>query len=142
MIKLQQIDVLCRCLFSFCLICLLSYIISAFKTEIFLCFIIILYFFSHVMTRNLYFCFFQTIQNFECFHHFLSKCITLETSFNCIRNWLLSESLGNKLVSIAAVVCNESIKPGNEINTECGWDIISLVLTAEHNSGTLYIICI
>ncbi|XP_076078517.1 E3 ubiquitin-protein ligase listerin-like isoform X2 [Mytilus galloprovincialis] len=78
----------------------------------------------------------ETVQNFEAFYHLLTKCIRLQSEFSSIKTWLHSDILGNKLVDIATVVCKESTKPvvDNQTSIEFGWDVISLVLTADHNS--------
>ncbi|XP_052088236.1 E3 ubiquitin-protein ligase listerin-like [Mytilus californianus] len=78
----------------------------------------------------------ETVQNFEAFYHLLTKCIKLQSEFSSIKTWLNSDILGNKLVDIATVVCKESTKPvvDNQSSIQFGWDVISLVLTADQNS--------
>ena len=92
--------------------------------------------FSNVL---IFFFFFQTVENFEAFYHLLTKCVKLQVTFSSIKQWLHSDTLGKKLVDIATVVCNESTKstPANGANIQYGWDIISLVLTADQNSGMI-----
>lgn len=78
----------------------------------------------------------ETVENFEAFYHLLTECIKLQTSFSSIKQWLHSDSLGKKLIDIATVICSESLKPSSDdrLHVQFGWDIISLVLTADQNA--------
>ncbi|XP_062615887.1 E3 ubiquitin-protein ligase listerin-like [Saccostrea cucullata] len=72
----------------------------------------------------------KTITSFLVFYNLLSKMVQIQRQMAGVDNWLHSDSLGEKIVSVAHTVCEESLGNSEEDKIQKGWDILTLVLSA------------
>ncbi|XP_056016029.1 E3 ubiquitin-protein ligase listerin-like isoform X2 [Ostrea edulis] len=71
----------------------------------------------------------KTISSLPVFYSLLNKMIQMQKQTTGVENWLHSDSLGEKIVSVAQTVCEKSLKNCDEDRVQQGWDILTLVLS-------------
>lgn len=69
------------------------------------------------------------------FYSLLNKMIQMQKQTTGVENWLHSDSLGEKIVSVAQTVCEKSLKNCDEDRVQQGWDILTLVLSTGIDRG-------
>ena len=76
------------------------------------------------------------IRNFGIFLHLLKKMSGLVTHNVTIQNWMHSDKLYRRVVSIATEVCQQSmgVVSVDQESIQHGWDIISIVLSSEEGN--------